>query len=115
VSPAARRWGRLLGFFLLAHLVCALARPLSFSFSGALTDLYVVTYGYYIARRYFRAENAEPVNGTSLGDLGRPSVISGRLRASSDVFARLRTSTDVFEHLRASSSIFGSSGLLLLR
>ena len=66
VSPAARRVGRLLGFFLFAHLACALVRPLSYAFSGALTDLYVVTYGYYIARRFFRVEGAAPVNGICL-------------------------------------------------
>ena len=58
--------GRLLGFFLFAHLACALVRPLSYAFSGALTDLYVVTYGYYIARRFFRVEGAAPVNGICL-------------------------------------------------
>ena len=63
VSPAARYHGRCLGYFLMAHLVVGLARCVSYSFSAALTDMYVVTYGYYITRRYFRARDADPEGG----------------------------------------------------
>eukprot|EP00946_MAST-07B_sp_MAST-7B-sp1_P003853 g3853.t1 len=75
VSPGARRAGRALGFFLVVHLACALARPLSFAFSAALTDAYVVTYGYYISRRFFRSEGAEPVNGICLSCESQQNVV----------------------------------------
>ena len=63
ISRQARCGGKTLGFFLVAHTVLAAARCVSFSFSAALTDLYVVLYGYYISRRYFRNPETEPQAG----------------------------------------------------
>jgi len=63
ISPSARFAGKTLGILLLIHTFLACARCISFSFSAALTDLYVVLYGYYIARRYFRNAEAEPQAG----------------------------------------------------
>ena len=66
ISRQARYAGRTLGMFLIFHCILAAARCLSFSFSAALTDVYVVLYGYYIVRRYYREIEAPPQPGLCL-------------------------------------------------
>ena len=63
ISRESRYAGKTLGIFLFVHCILAAMRCISFSFSAALTDIYVVLYGYYISRRYFRQPESEPQAG----------------------------------------------------
>jgi hypothetical protein len=59
-SSRARCLGKALGACLVFHLTLAFARILSYSFFAALFDLYLVSFGYCVVRRYFRHPDRKP-------------------------------------------------------
>ena len=58
-SERARCLGKAVGICIVFHLIFACGRIVSYSFFAALFDLYLVSFGYCVIRRYFaiRIEN----------------------------------------------------------
>ena len=59
-NSRAMCYGKTVAVFLIVHLVLCFARCLYYSFSAALSDLMLICLGFYIFRRFFRAE-ADPL------------------------------------------------------
>ena len=53
-SERARCLGKAVGICIVFHLIFACGRIVSYSFFAALFDLYLVSFGYCVIRRYFR-------------------------------------------------------------
>ena len=59
-SDRVRCLGKGLGVCLALHLLLACGRIFSYSFIAALFDLYLVSFGYCVVRRYFRHPDRKP-------------------------------------------------------
>ena len=59
-SERARCLGKAVGICIVFHLIFACGRIVSYSFFAALFDLYLVSFGYCVIRRYFRHPDRKP-------------------------------------------------------